>query len=289
MPPKLNSAGEVIEYDNPVPNTTYIYKVSVKYAPFNRDDPEIWFTQLEAQFELGGIKIDGTKYGHLIAALDSETIKCVRDKVLDPPDDEKYASLKLAIIKRLCDSQKIKLNRLLSGLQLGDKKPSQLLREMQALSAKQLNDEILQNLWLQRLPTHTQEILSCMEELSLEKLAKAADKIVEVQNPVGIYSVEKVSVKDSRSAAIRNLNSELKLSIDALTKRFDSFFNDKNKDRNNKPSFEKNQTRSRSKSRSDKRANDYPNCWYHFKFGAKAKNCVKPCKFSPSNNESGNC
>lgn len=91
-------------------NPTNVYRISLKYSPFNRDDPEIWFVQLEAQFGLGGITVDGTKYGHLLAALDSITTKCVRDVILNPGGNDRYENLKNAIIERLCDSAKSKLS-----------------------------------------------------------------------------------------------------------------------------------------------------------------------------------
>lgn len=274
-----NSGSELKNNDSQNLNTTNVFRVSVKYSPFNRDDPEIWFTQLEAQFQLGGITVDGTKYGHLIAALDNETIKCVRDKVLNPPDNDKYQALKAAIISRLCDSAKIKLDRLLSGLQLGDKKPSQLLREMQALSVGQMNDTVLQNLWLQRLPTQTQQILSCMEDLNLDKLANAADKILEVHRPIDLCHISNSSL--SQSSLHNSTTRELKSSIDALSKRFENFLvesrgrsNSKNRENSNS-----NNNRQRSKSRSEKQSKQYPSCWYHFKFGVNAQKCIKPCNF----------
>lgn len=266
------------------PGTTNIYKVSVKYAAFNRDDPEIWFTQLEAQFQLAGVTVDGTKYGHLIAALDNETIKCVRDKVLNPPDHEKYNSLKTAIINRLCDSAKIKLNKLLSGLQLGDKKPSQLLREMQVLSINQITDAVLQTLWLQRLPTQVQEILSGMEDLNLERLSIAADKIVEVQRPIEISSVSHVV----HNQKVSNESKELKSSIDALSKRIESLFDSRSRSHSKNQSHSQGRDNNRSKSRSEKQTQKFSKCWYHYKFGEKAQKCNKPCSFNTNRSHSKN-
>lgn len=68
------------------------------------------------QFQLGGIITDNTKYGHLIRALDAETLKYFREKALAPPGNDKYNSLKLSIIERICDSAKIKIDRLLLGI-----------------------------------------------------------------------------------------------------------------------------------------------------------------------------
>ncbi|GFU78933.1 hypothetical protein TNCV_307741 [Trichonephila clavipes] len=62
---------------------------------------------------------------------------------------------------------------------LGDEKPSHLLRKMKELSNGQLQDDFLQSLWLQRMPSHIQTVLSASSE-PLDKLAIIADKVSEV-------------------------------------------------------------------------------------------------------------
>lgn len=274
--------------DDKLGHTTNIYKVSIKYSPFNRDDPEIWFTQLEAQFEIGGITVDATKYGHLIAALDPDTVKCVRDKILTPPAKNKYTALKSNIIERLSDSAKIKLDRLLSGLQLGDKKPSQLLREMEALSVDQITEPVLRNLWLHRLPTHSQEILSCMEDASLDKLSKAADKILEVHKPAAIYALNSNMSRNSSSSS-KNLEAQ----INELSKRVEELCSSLTSNRPTQPRSRssssskpgsRNKSRQRDASRTQQQVDKHPLCWYHFKFGENARNCLKPCHFKPNQN-----
>lgn len=115
----------------------------------------------------------------------------MREKILKPPEKDKYHDLKQAIIDRLSESAKTKLDKLLKGLQLGDRKPSQLLREMQGLAGSQIQDAVLQNLWLQRLPSHAQSVLTSLEERSLDILASTADKILEVQIVTEICSISK--------------------------------------------------------------------------------------------------
>lgn len=284
---------------------TNVYKVSVKHAPFNRDDPEIWFLQLEAQFGLAGVVADNTKYSYLVSAIDNETVKCVRDKLLVPPNANKYDLLKQTIIERLCDSAKAKLNRLLSGMQLGDKKPSQLLREMQTLATQQITGEALQTMWLQRLPLNAQQILSGMEDVGLERLASAADKVLEVQRPADIFAVSSFDPQDNSSNSnviaelqrsntlLQQTNSKLLQRIDCLTKQFGNLGNGRNNDNNTRGrsnfrnvspfSSQDNRQRQRNRSRSVKQVDQYPNCWYHFKFGKDAKNCIKPCKYNSEN------
>lgn len=280
------------ENDNKSTNVANIYKVSVKYVQFNKDDPEIWFKQLEAQFGLSGITVEDTKYGHLIAALDPQTTKHVREKILNPPAQNKYSDLKKAILERIGDSDKIKLDRLLSGLQLGDKKPSQLLREMQALAEGRLNEPVLKNLWLQRLPTNVQEILSCLDGTDIEKMAVTADKISEIHKPPEVMTVSNKTVCPNNSVT-RSQFDLLYSRVESLSNNFDRFCrvsekahrSDNNENaRNRSRSSEHNKYRTRSTSRSEKEVRKHPNCWYHYKFGSRARKCIPPCEFNPTKN-----
>ena len=69
--------------------------------------------------------------------------------------------------------------------ELGDRKPSQLLRRMkQLLGENKLEDRILRQLFLQRLPQNVHLILaSSSDTVYLEQLAVIADKIIEVAPP----------------------------------------------------------------------------------------------------------
>ncbi|GFT76951.1 uncharacterized protein TNCV_1098711 [Trichonephila clavipes] len=103
----------------------------------------------------------------------------VSDIVLNPPKSDKYHTLSQRLITQFSDSETQKIKKLLTDLQLGDEKPSHLLRKMKELSNGQLQDDFLQSLCLQRMPPHIQTVLSASSE-SLDKLAIIADKVSEV-------------------------------------------------------------------------------------------------------------
>jgi hypothetical protein len=63
-----------------------------------------------------------------------------------------YEKLKTTMINRFSEPETTKLKKLLHTFELGDKRPSQLLREMQELSDNKLSDDVLKILWIQRLP-----------------------------------------------------------------------------------------------------------------------------------------
>ncbi|GFT30200.1 putative gag-pol protein [Nephila pilipes] len=146
--------------------------------------------------------------------------------------------MKKALLNRLTDTEESRLKKLLTDLELGDKRHSDLLRQMKSLAGNSISDEIIKSLWLQRLPQQTQAILTISND-TLDKIAEMADKIIAVYSSSEICQVTKVgSLPNSASSFDRNKLDVLQADIAALTKKFDEF------SRN---------TRSRSKSRGNDR------------------------------------
>ncbi|GFT21443.1 uncharacterized protein NPIL_426621 [Nephila pilipes] len=159
----------------------HVSHVAAKLPPLWKQNIKLWFLQAEANFELSGIITnDVTKYNNVIAAIDSEILSVVSDLLFDPPHADRYTTLKNRLMQEFSDSENLQIRKLLPKLQLGDDKPSYLLRKMKELAGTAINDDFLRNLWLQRLPADIQTILSVSSE-KLENLAKLADKIAEVR------------------------------------------------------------------------------------------------------------
>lgn len=140
-------------------NNTIVNRVSVKVPPFWPEQPEIWFAQVEAQFGIARINSDNSKFNTVVAAIESGVLAQVSDAILNPPEDGKYNHLKACIIERYCDSEQKKIQKLISDIDLGDKRPTQLLNELRGLAKGKINDDFLKTLWLQRLPAQTRAIL----------------------------------------------------------------------------------------------------------------------------------
>ena len=70
------------------------HAVSLKLPTFWTSQPEVWFAQTEAQFNLRGITADDTKYFYVLAALNQQTATRLLDLISRPPIDDKYKKLK---------------------------------------------------------------------------------------------------------------------------------------------------------------------------------------------------
>lgn len=247
-----------------------INRVNVKVPAFWCADPALWFCQLESQFETCKIKLDKTKYHTVVAAIESKVLAQVSDIVKDPPANRPYEALKKRLLERYQESDELRLKKLLRDLELGDKRPSQLLHEMRNLSVN-VNLDLMRSLWLQRLPPHAQAILSISSE-SLDKLAVMADKICDTIAP----GVSAIAMSTSSESSL-----SLEDKIEQLAKQISELKSFGSRGRSNSRARNSSSYVSRSRSKSEKRTL----CWYHDNFKEKASKCRKPCSYKEKKSE----
>lgn len=255
------------------PPTAPVAAVAVKLPPFWPADPELWFAQVEAQFATRGITQQRTKFNHVIASLSPETAVEIRDLLITPPEDDPYNVLKVELVKRLTASEQRRLQQLLTAEELGDRKPSQLLRSMRQLlgpNAQSMDDSILRQLFLQRLPSNVQMVVAGTGTQSLDETAALADRIMEVVVPTiaPISSNAGPSVSDEL-AGLRNELKQLKHQLAGLTLGSGGY---QNRGRSRSRQDPRRQNRSRSYKPTDPSL-----CFYHNKYGGAARTCRAPC------------
>ena len=133
----------------PQPTPPLTSAVSIKLPPYWSNDPALWFSQVEAQFTTCGITSKTTKYAHVVGSLQPEVAQEVRDLLINPPAENPYTRLKSELVKRTSAMEQQRLHQLLNPEQLGDRKPTQLLRRMQQLlRERQLEPSIMTQLLL---------------------------------------------------------------------------------------------------------------------------------------------
>lgn len=84
-------------------NTTKL----IKLPPFWRENPMLWFAQIEAGFALSRITSDETKFQYVILNLDSNVLPFVTDIITTPSALNKYEAVKNRIIAS-CDESKLR-------------------------------------------------------------------------------------------------------------------------------------------------------------------------------------
>lgn len=258
---------------------------AVRLPPYWPQHPEIWFLQVEARFSVSNVTSQTTHFSHLVAALPNEVALEVYDLLSNPPTTAPYDALKAAIIERTTVSERKRLQQLLATEELGDRRPSQLLRHMQALlrdRAVTFDPTLLRELFLQRLPSTVQMVLTTAADLTLPALALHADKIMEVAPPQA--SVQNVNVHQiseaqqqrfASSEEISELREELKnLSTLVASSLVSHSQPSRNSSRSARSSSRSSQSRRSSPSRSQ--SPDVQPCWYHRKFGSRAERCTQP-------------
>jgi hypothetical protein len=229
---------------------------------------------VEAQFITRGITAQKTRFDYVVSSLSPEFAMEVRDLLLTPPTEQPYTTLKTQLIRRTAASEQRKLQQLISGEELGDRKPTQLLRRMQQLLGDKLgptgDNSFLRELFLQRLPANVRMVLASTDTAtSLDKLADLADKVMEVATPTI------AAIQDARpdpppithqSSEVQQLQEE----VARLTARIESLTT-------------RHRRRSNSKYRPATPTPASPTvpqdslCWYHAKFGENAQKCKEPC------------
>uniref|UniRef100_A0ABD2WYG9 Uncharacterized protein n=1 Tax=Trichogramma kaykai TaxID=54128 RepID=A0ABD2WYG9_9HYME len=161
-----------------------VHRVAVKLPAFWPDRPSLWFAQADSHFILSDI----------------------------------------TLIERLSASEEQRVRQLISEEELGDRKPSQFLRHLRSLAgATIVQDNLMRQLWLHRLPSSVRAILATQTDAALDKLAELADKIIEISPCTPTLNVNAASTvprtstfEDTILKAITDLQQDIKSTIAEL-------------------------------------------------------------------------
>ena len=248
--------------------STPVSAVSIKLPPFWSGDPRLWFAQVEAQFQTRKISAQKTKFDYVVASLSPVVATEVHDLIISPPSDDPYDNLRQALIERTSQSERCRLQHLLSNQQeLGDLKPTRLLRRLQLLlgdTAREADGPLFRELFLQRLPSSVRVALASLDtDLTLQQLAERADHMVEAAASPSTTTVSGVSTSEqSLQAAITQLKAEV-CDLKSQVQRV---------------STAKQWKESPMRQKRGTLATEPPTlCWYHYRFGDSARKCKPPC------------
>ncbi|CAH8583910.1 unnamed protein product [Schistosoma intercalatum] len=271
--------------------STELHALNLINVPlFSRLNPRIWFAQVEVQFQRRNIRSQTSKYSFVLGLLPTEVASEVSDLIDNIPASSPYDQLKQTIIQRTSLSDEKRLQQLLHERELGDKSPSQLLPHMRQLAGPyKVDDAFLKEIWLQRLSTVVGQIICASNQpLDLESLACMADKILEVTPRTTPYAqtISETS-NDKQTPTIASLTTELselrahhERTVASLENKLDALQLLISNFTSRRPRSSSRRSRNRDTSKGNK-IDDHI-CWYHRKYGDKARKCVTSCKFLKS-------
>lgn len=256
----------------------------VRLPPFWAHDPILWFVQVENHFNMRRITSDTTKYQHVVEVLPPTAAAEVRDILLAPPSTNAYATLKDALVSRLMSSEQHRIQQVLSTEDLGDRKPSQLLRHLQYLlgdKATTIDPAIFRELFLQRLPANVRVALATASNLSLNQLAEPTDSVLDIAPPV--VAAVPGSAPDSENTEVGQLRRE----VAKLTELVARITDQPRQARRDPSPSRRRASPSRQRFSPPPRRTPSPvdpnHCWYHQTFGRSARRCQQPCSWSSGN------
>ncbi|XP_070851482.1 uncharacterized protein [Drosophila suzukii] len=244
---------------------------------------EMFFTKLESWFLLQGLgaRKEQEKYAAVIAYADPKYLDQVHDLVNNPPQTNPYSTLKQAILSKFSESEMVRLDRLATGIQLGDGRPSHLLSQLQQTNAT--NDEsVVRRYWIKRLPPPARAVIVGLLESSpnttLAQLATAADAVMDSLNYDTSDHMCAVSQQNTHHASQEDNDKMLHQINNKLSQLLGTTNQQRGRSYNRSPS--NNSFRSNTPSRD----NSNPQfCWYHNKYADSAQRCIQPCSFHANN------
>nr|XP_034177371.1 uncharacterized protein LOC117602917 [Osmia lignaria] len=149
---------------------------------------------------------------------------------------------------------------------------------MKQLAGASVGEDALRTLWMQRLPTRVQEVLTIIDDAGLERLTKVADKTMERSTVEMAAITERTHAKRDAMADARDAGPAWQDGdLAAITKRLlriEARLTRRDRSSNRHRFYR----RKRSNSR-DNSAERNGLCYYHHKFAEESWKCRKPCNW----------
>jgi hypothetical protein len=245
--------------------------------------PRLWFAQFESIMGPQN-QSDAKKFEMAVAKLSRDALRQVSDLVQIPPASGKYNALKKRLLTVYEESAEAQFQKLVSDMDLGTQKPSQLLRRMAELAKNcGITGDPLKKLWINRLPPSVRAVLAVSGDTRLEDLAAIADKILENLQTGEVAAVSSSSTSGGNREIMEQLRqlpqemAKIKQELTTLRGRERTPFRNYGQQ-----SKYRGQSGSRSRDESVQRRAPRNQDWLcpnHYKFRERASSCTTPCSW----------
>ena len=274
-----------------------------KIATFYATDVELWFNQIETQFDLHQIHDDDERYSLTSAALSGEVASDVRDVLLQPFRSHKYESLKSILIERRGLTTPEWVNKVISGEKMGSDIPSRFLRRLQKTAGfgtqAVVGKAAIRQAFIRQMPTSIRAHLATQpDSAKLESSVMLADRALASETDVeeskpGVAEI-KVDETTKLVGLLEDLSKRLKKleTATAAEKKRNSGRGCANNNYAPRPPFipnaqatefvpNKQSSFNNAKQNAANRIDtaNAPVCYFHQTFGDKARTCRNPCAF----------
>lgn len=225
-------------------HTTSISNVGLRLTEFWTKDATAWFATVEAQFQTRKITASRSRYHHVVASLNQETCSIIRDILVGDERNQTYENLKATLIECTSLSEEQRMRKLVTLGPLGDRRPSQLFRDMQLLYPdNNAGSGMKKAIFINLMPAHIRAVLLAKNDLSLAEISSLVDRVLDLE--------------DSTTSAFLPISQVFPQAP---------------------PTSSDVQTLRQSK---EKKSTNF--CWYHHRWGSKAQKCNPPCSWSSEN------
>ncbi|KAL3967676.1 trace amine associated receptor [Sarotherodon galilaeus] len=231
------------------PPVAATFAVALKLPDFWLHDPPSWFVHVEAQFALRGISADDTKYHHVVASLDPLATRRAMTLLRDPPAQGKYAALKELLLRRYALSDAERAEQLLNLSGLGGGTALELM-----LLGPDDGGFLFVHLFLRQLPAAVRAVLAnspLLPATDYRSLAEEADRILLASRTFDVHALATDSLAAPSTPPPASPGASARLLTAGIATR-----------------------RHRRKSI----------CFYHQRFGDRARRCLPPCAFTAQGN-----
>lgn len=171
----------------------------------------------------------------------------------------------------------MRIKQFVSGLQLGDRKPTHLLNDLRRVGGESQDEKLLRGLWMQRLPIEVQTCLATVQS-PLSELADLADSVMETFR-IGNGSTGASISAASTSSAVKPTNAvdELRKEIQELRKQISNMHIERRSRSRSRSQSQARNSRSQTPGRSSNTSGDSTE--YHQVYGNDAQKCREPCTY----------
>lgn len=226
--------------------TISIGNVGLRLTEFWTKDATAWFATVEAQFQTRKITGSRSRYHHVVASLNQETCSIIRDILVGDEAEQTYENLKATLIERTSLSEEQRMRKLTALGPLGDRRPSQLFRDMQLLDPdNSAGSGMKKAIFINLMPAHIRAVLRAKKDLSLAEISDLADRVLDPEDSTtsAFLPISQMSPQSYPSPS----------DVQALRRPTEH--------------------------------NSTNICWYHRRWGQKAQKCNTPCSWSSGNDQ----